>query len=40
MRLAQGFEQDKVIEVLSRRNYRGNNIGSISDDDILNALLG
>lgn len=35
-----GFEQDKVIDVLSRKNYRGANIQRISDDDILNALLG
>lgn len=38
--LLKGFEQAQVIDVLSRRNYRGSNINNVSDDDILNALLG
>ncbi|UZJ52824.1 hypothetical protein CBS101457_002144 [Exobasidium rhododendri] len=34
-----GFDQAKVIETLSRRDYRGKNTQSITDDDILNSLL-
>ena len=36
----QGFDQARVIDVLSRRNYRGSNVQNVSDDDILNSLLG
>lgn len=27
-----GFDKDRVIEVLSRLNYRGDNVRNVSDD--------
>lgn len=35
-----GFEKKTVIDTLARLNYRGANIAKISDDQVLNALLG
>lgn len=35
-----GFEKKTVIDTLARLNYRGANIANISDDNVLNALLG
>ncbi|KAG8933233.1 hypothetical protein FRC01_010222 [Tulasnella sp. 417] len=36
---ALGFERGKVIDVLRRLNYRGSNVGNISEDRIIDALL-
>ncbi|KDN46991.1 putative UBC1-E2 ubiquitin-conjugating enzyme [Tilletiaria anomala UBC 951] len=38
--VGMGFDSSKVIEVLRRLNYRGANVRNISDDQVLNALLG
>ncbi|KAN0063568.1 Ubiquitin-conjugating enzyme E2 1 [Thecaphora frezii] len=35
-----GFERDRVIEVLKKLNYRGANVRNVTDDTVLNELLG
>jgi ubiquitin-conjugating enzyme (huntingtin interacting protein 2) len=35
-----GFTQDQVIGVLARLNYRGSNIANVTEDQVVNALLG
>ncbi|RXW15412.1 hypothetical protein EST38_g10441 [Candolleomyces aberdarensis] len=34
-----GFSRDTVIDVLRRLNYRGKNVGTITDDQIVERLL-